>query len=212
MFTLASPVFLTAWASGTATGLGLFAVVGAQSAFVLRQGLMRAHLFTVLLTCALIDAVFIFGSVWGLQRLTEIIPGLTQAILWFGVTFLAWYGLQSARRAWRGGPLAHCREAVPSRRAALLGAVGFSLLNPHFWLDMVVVGSLAHGFADARIAFAAGVLTASVMWLAVLGVGSRLFAPFFTDARAWRVLDGLIAVVMLLLAWSLATGDLAQAG
>lgn len=204
MITLTSPAFFTAWASGAATGLGLFAVVGAQSAFVLRQGLMRAHLLTVLATCALIDAVFIFSSVWGLQRLTEWVPGLTQAILWFGVTFLAWYGLQSARRAWRGGSLNHCREAVPSRRAALLGALGFSLLNPHFWLDMVVVGSLAHSFDDARLAFAVGVLTASVMWLAVLGLGSRLFAPFFSDARAWRVLDGVIAVVMIALAWSLA--------
>ncbi len=208
MFTLTSPAFFTAWASGTATGLGLFAVVGAQSAFVLRQGLMRAHIMTVLATCALVDAVFIFGSVWGLQRLAEWVPGLTRAILWFGVAFLAWYGLQSARRAWKGGSLAHCREAVPSRGAALLGALGFSLLNPHFWLDMVVVGSLAHGFAEARPAFAVGVLTASVLWLAVLGVGSRLFAPFFSHARAWRVLDGVIAVVMLVLAASLATGDL----
>ncbi|OZI72071.1 LysE/ArgO family amino acid transporter [Bordetella genomosp. 12] len=208
MFTFTLPAFFTAWASGTATGLGLFAVVGAQSAFVLRQGLMRTHVMTVLATCALVDAVFIFGSVWGLQRLTEQVPGLTEVILWFGVVFLAWYGLQSARRAWRGGSLAHCRQAVPSRGAALLGALGFSLLNPHFWLDMVVVGSLAHGFADARLAFAVGVLTASVLWLAVLGVGSRLFAPFFSDARAWRILDALIAVIMLGLAYALATGDL----
>ncbi|AZY47861.1 LysE/ArgO family amino acid transporter [Bordetella avium] len=208
MFTLTSPAFFTAWVSGTATGMGLFAVVGAQSAFILRQGLMRAHLLTVLATCALIDAVFIFGSVLGLQTLLTWLPGLTTAILWFGVTFLVWYGLQSARRAWRGGSLAHCREAAPSRRAALLGALGFSLLNPHFWLDMVVVGSLANGFSDARLAFAAGALTASLIWLAVLGLGSRLFAPLFSDARAWRVLDGLIALVMLGLAWSLAAGSM----
>ncbi|AIT25871.1 LysE/ArgO family amino acid transporter [Bordetella holmesii] len=208
MFTLTFPPFFSAWASGTATGLGLFAVVGAQSVFILRQGVMRAHVMTVLATCALVDAVFIFGSVWGLQRLTEWVPGLTQAILWFGVAFLAWYGLQSARRAWRAGPLAQCRQAVPSRRAALLGALAFSLLNPHFWLDMVVVGSLAHGFADARLAFAVGVLTASVLWLAILGLGARLFAPVFSDARAWRLLDALIAVVMLTLAYSLARVDL----
>ncbi|MFJ1300530.1 LysE/ArgO family amino acid transporter [Pseudomonadota bacterium AL_CKDN230030165-1A_HGKHYDSX7] len=209
MFTLSSPAFFTAWSSGAATGLGLFAVVGAQSAFILRQGLMRAHLLSILAVCAVIDAVFIFSSVWGLQVLTEWFPSLTQIVLWFGVSFLAWYAVQSARRAWRGGSLAACRAAVPSRGAALLGAIGFSLLNPHFWLDMMVVGSLAHGFDDARMAYATGVLCASLMWLAVLGIGSRLFAPLFTDARAWRVLDGLIALVMAALAVSLARGGLA---
>lgn len=207
MFTLSVPAYVTAWASGAATGLGLFAVVGAQSAFILRQGLMRAHLLSILAVCALIDAVFIFGSVWGLQTLTGWFPWLIQAILWFGVAFLAWYALQSARRALRSdGGLEVARQAIPSRGAALLGAIGFSLLNPHFWLDMMVVGSLAHGFADARLAFAAGALTASVVWLAVLGVGSRLFAPLFSSPRAWRVLDGLIAAVMALLAARLALG------
>lgn len=209
MFTLSSPAFFTAWSSGAATGLGLFAVVGAQSAFILRQGLMRAHLLSILAMCAAIDAVFIFSSVWGLQQLTEWFPSLTQVVLWFGVAFLGWYAIQSARRAWRGGNLAACRAAIPSRGAALLGAVGFSLLNPHFWLDMMVVGSLAHSFDDARMAYATGVLSASLMWLAVLGVGSRLFAPLFSDPRAWRVLDALIALVMGALAVSLARGGLA---
>ena len=126
--------------------------MGAQSAFILRQGLMRAHLASVVAICALIDAVFIFASVSGLQALTTWFPWLTTAVLWFGVAFLSWYALQSARRAWSAnGGLAAAREAVPSRRAAMLGALG-SLLNPHFWLDMVVVGSLAHGFDDARMA------------------------------------------------------------
>jgi L-lysine exporter family protein LysE/ArgO len=203
--TLSSPLFFTAWASGTATGLGLFAVVGAQSAFILRQGLMRAHLLSVVAICALIDAVFIFASVSGLQALTSWFPWLTTAVLWFGVAFLSWYALQSARRAWTAtGGLAAARDVVPSRRAAMLGALGFSLLNPHFWLDMVVVGSLAHGFEDARMAFAAGALTASLLWLAVLGIGSRLFAPFFARPSAWRVLDGAIAMVMAALAVGLA--------
>ena len=112
--TLSSPLFLTAWASGTATGLGLFAVVGAQSAFILRQGLMRAHLLSVVAICALIDAVFIFASVSGLQALTAWFPWLTTAVLWFGVAFLTWYALQSARRAWTAtGGLAAARDVVP---------------------------------------------------------------------------------------------------
>lgn len=211
MFSLASlPAFFTAWASGTATGLGLFAVVGAQSAFILRQGLMRAHLLSILALCAAIDAVFIFASVWGLQAVAAWFPWLTQAILWFGVAFLAWYATQSARRALRArGGLLAARHAAPSRRAALLGAAGFTLLNPHFWLDIMVVGSLAHSFEDARLAFAAGALTASLLWLAVLGIGSRLFAPWFANPRAWRVLDGGIAVVLIVLAGRLAYKGLA---
>ena len=203
--TFSSPLFFTAWASGTATGLGLFAVVGAQSAFILRQGILRKHIVPVVATCAAIDAIFIFASVAGPQALTSLVPWLTTAVLWTGVAFLAWYAFQSARRAWTatGGPGRGARgRALAPRRHA--GRAGLSLLNPHFWLDMMVIGSLAHGFADARIAFAAGVLTASVMWLAVLGVGSRLFAPFFASASAWRILDGLIAVVMAALAVSLA--------
>ena len=118
--TLSSPLFLTAWASGTATGLGLFAVVGAQSAFILRQGLMRAHLLSVVAICALIDAVFIFASVSGLQALTAWFPWLTTAVLWFGVAFLSWYGLQSARRAWTAtGGLAAARDALGRAAPAL---------------------------------------------------------------------------------------------
>jgi len=210
MFTLtSSPALLTAWASGTATGLGLFAVVGAQSAFILRQGLMRAHLLSILTICAVLDGIFIFGSVWGLQAVVNWFPWLTHAILWFGVAFLIWYALQSARRAIRSqGGLVAAQHAVPSRSAALLAAAGFTLLNPHFWLDMMVLGSLAHGFDDARLAFASGALTASVLWLIVLGVGSRLFSPCFSNPQAWRVLDGIIAVVMIALALRLAYNGL----
>lgn len=209
MFSFVSLPSLAAWASGTATGLGLFAVVGAQSAFILRQGLMRAHLLSILLICALIDAIFIFASVWGLQTAAGWFPWLTNVILWFGVAFLAWYALQSARRALRSrSGLAAARHAIPSRQAALLGAIGFTLLNPHFWLDMLVVGSLAHGFAESRLWFAAGALSASIIWLAVLGAGSRLFAPAFSDPRAWRILDGVIALVMAWLAARLAYGGI----
>lgn len=206
MFTLASsPAALTAWASGTATGLALFAVVGAQSAFILRQGLMRAHLFSILTVCVLLDALCIFASVWGLQIVMTSFPWLTQAILWFGVAFLTWYGCRSASRALRArGGLMAAQHAVPSRSAALIAATGFTLLNPHFWLDIVVLGSLANGFEEARLAFAAGALTANVIWLAVLGVGSRLCAPYFSKPQAWRILDGVIAVIMIALASRLA--------
>lgn len=206
MFTLVlQPSFFSAWASGIATGLGLFAVVGAQSAFILRQGLLRTHLISILLVCASIDAIFIFASVWGLQAVAASAPWLTGGILWFGVAFLLWYAFQSAHRALKPqSSVEAASQAVPSRRAAMLAASGFTLLNPHFWLDMVVVGSLAHSFADARMGFAAGALTASITWLIVLGAGARLFAPLFARQKAWRILDGIIAVVMAALAVGLA--------
>ena len=178
--------------------------MGAQSAFILRQGLMRAHLASVVAICALIDAVFIFASVSGLQALTTWFPWLTTAVLWFGVAFLSWYALQSARRAWSAnGGLAAAREAVPSRRAAMLGALGFAA-EPAF-----LAGHGGGRLAGARLrrrphGLAAGALTASLLWLAVLSIGSRLFAPFFASASAWRVLDGIIAVIMAALAVSLA--------
>jgi L-lysine exporter family protein LysE/ArgO len=210
MFTLTyTPAMFSAWASGTATGLGLFAVVGAQSAFILRQGLMRAHLLSILAICALLDGICIFASVWGLQAVVGWFPWLTHAVLWFGVLFLTWYAIQSARRAIRAeGGLVAAKQAMPSRSAALVAAAGFTLLNPHFWLDIMVLGSLAHGFDEARLAFAAGAVTASVLWLIVLGVGSRVFAPAFANPKAWRVLDGIIAVIMIVLAVRLAMNGL----
>lgn len=196
---------LGAWFSGAAIGIGLFAIVGAQSAFILRQGIMRQHVIPVIATCAAIDAVFIFASVAGLKTVTENLPWLTTALLWGGVAFLVWYALQSARRAvLGGGGMQLDDDAEPSRRAAMLAAAGFSIINPHFWLDMVVIGSIADNFGHARMAFAAGVVTASFLWLTAQGLGARLLAPLFTRPGTWRVLDGSIAVILSVLALTLA--------
>ncbi len=196
---------LGAWFSGAAIGIGLFAIVGAQSAFILRQGIMRQHVIPVIATCAAIDAVFIFASVAGLKTVTESLPWLTTVLLWGGVAFLVWYALQSARRAvLGGGGMQVDDDAEPSRRAAMLAAAGFSIINPHFWLDMVVIGSIADNFGHARMAFAAGVVTASFVWLTAQGLGARLLAPLFTRPGTWRVLDGSIAVILSVLALTLA--------
>jgi L-lysine exporter family protein LysE/ArgO len=213
---------LSAWASGTATGLGLFAVVGAQSAFILRQGILRTHVLSIALTCALADAVLIFASVLGLQTVLSYIPGASDIITIGGVAFLAFYGWRSARRALHpaaaagvsstGLANAGMSDTAPgntspanalSRNAAVLAALGFTLLNPHFWLDMMLVGSIAHGFGDARLAFAGGALTASLFWLSALTLGARLLAPMFAKPAAWRVLDGGVAAVMWLVAFRL---------
>ncbi|OWT75825.1 MULTISPECIES: LysE/ArgO family amino acid transporter [unclassified Achromobacter] len=199
MFTLASSSFLDiqAWLAGLLTGLGLFAAVGAQSAFILRQGLMRAHLPSVLLVCGLADAVVIFASALGLRALDQQAPWLMTVLGWGGAAFLTFYAWRSARRAMRASDgLAPAARVAHTRRGAVLGALAFTLLNPHFWLDMALVGALAHNFGSASLAFAGGAVCASVLWLLILGGGARLAAPLLRDARTWRVLDGGIAVVM----------------
>ena len=202
---LTSNAGLGAWLSGAGVGIGLFAIVGAQSAFILRQGIMRQHVFAVIGTCAAIDATFIFASVAGLRTITANLPWLTTVLLWGGVAFLAWYALQSARRAMSGGGGLHVDDnAESSRRAAMMAAAGFSIINPHFWLDMMVIGSIAENFGNARMSFAAGVVTASFLWLTAQGLGARLLAPLFTKPSTWRVLDGTIAVILSILALMLA--------
>lgn len=203
---------LAAWVSGAATGIGLFAVVGAQSAFILRQGIARNHILAIIITCALIDGAFIFASVAGLRRLTDALPWLTSVLLWGGVAFLLWYALQSARRAIAGSSGLQADDTQGnSRKAMVMAAAGFSLINPHFWLDMVVIGSIADNFGAARMSFAAGVATASLIWLTAQGLGARAMAPLFTKPRTWRVLDGSIAVILCVLALGLALGGLPEA-
>lgn len=204
---------LAVWASGLLTGIGLFAVVGAQSAFILRQGIARNHIVAIIATCAVIDAAFIFASVAGLRRLTEAAPWLTGVLLWSGVVFLFWYALQSARRAIAGtGGLQADATEGNSRKAMVLAAAGFSIINPHFWLDMVLIGSIAETFGNASMVFAAGVVCASLFWLLAQGLGARALAPLFTKPKTWRVLDGSIAVILCLLALGLAFGGLPETG
>ncbi|WP_256202331.1 LysE/ArgO family amino acid transporter, partial [Stenotrophomonas pictorum] len=184
------PAAGSAWLSGAGIGIGLFAIVGAQSAFILRQGIMRQHVVPIIATCFAIDASFIFASVAGLRTLTDQLPWLTTVLLWGGVAFLAWYALQSARRALSGGGgMQLDDDAEQSLRTALMAAAGFSIINPHFWLDMMVIGSIADNFGNNRMAFAAGVVTASAAWLTMQGLGARLLAPLFTKPSTWRVLD-----------------------
>ena len=195
----------SAWLSGAGIGIGLFAIVGAQSAFILRQGIMRQHVIPIIATCFAIDAVFIMASVAGLRQLTAQLPWLTTVLLWGGVAFLTWYAAQSARRAVVGGGGMNLDDnGEQSLRAALMAAAGFSIINPHFWLDMMVIGSIADNFGESRMAFAIGVVTASGVWLTVQGLGARMLAPLFTKPSTWRILDGTIAVILSVLALTLA--------
>lgn len=195
--------------AGLGTGLSLIVAIGAQNAFVLRQGLRRDHVVLVVAVCAVSDLVLILLGVAGIGVLVERAPVAVELVRWGGAAFLAVYGLLAARRALRGGSL----EADPagrrlSWRAALATCLAFTWLNPHVYLDTVLlVGSVAstHG-TQGRWWFGAGAGAASVLWFSALGAGARLLTPVFRRPAAWRVLDGLIAVVMLGLAVLLLVG------
>ena len=199
---------LTSTLSGLVTGLSLIVAIGAQNAFVLRQGLRRHHVLMVVGVCAISDLALILAGVAGIGTIVERVPTVLVAVRWFGVAFLLGYGLIAARRAVRGGHLEAAGDRRLSRRAVLATALAFTWLNPHVYLDTVLlVGSIAstHG-APGRWYFAAGACVASIGWFTALGFGARTLTPLFRRRNAWRVLDGGIAVVMFALAASLVVG------
>lgn len=196
---LALPVFV----QGLALSLGLIVAIGAQNAFVLRQGLRREHVGSVVLFCALADAVLIAAGVMGMARALGESPDLARALAWAGAVFLAVYGWQALRRARQAHRLDAAQGiATLGRGAALAQAAAFTLLNPHVYLDTVLlVGSIGAQQPGAlRGWFIAGASSASLAWFALLGFGARWLAPWFARPRSWQVLDGLIAVTMLVLA------------
>lgn len=195
-------MYLAAAFAGFIASAGLIIAIGAQNAFVLRQGLQRRYIGSVIVTCMLADIALIVCGVAGIGVLVQRWPFLLQALRFGGAAFLAVYGLLAARRAWRGEEsLTPVTDGEPSRRRVLLTCLAFTFLNPHVYLDtMVLLGSLSMRYPGAvHWAFAAGASLASVVWFCVLGYGARLLLPVFRDRRAWRVLDTLMAVFMLTL-------------
>ena len=189
------PVFV----QGLALSLGLIVAIGAQNAFVLRQGLRREHVAPVVLLCALADAVLITAGVLGMAQALGERPGLAKALALAGAAFLAWYGWQAMRRARRTSQLKAAEgDAGLSRGAALAQAAAFTLLNPHVYLDTVLlVGSIgAQQPPGLRGWFIAGSSIASLGWFTALGFGARWLSPLFARPRAWQVLDALIALTM----------------
>jgi L-lysine exporter family protein LysE/ArgO len=193
------PVYL----QGFALGFGLIVAIGAQNAFVLRQGLRREHVASVVLFCAVADALLITAGVFGMAQAIGDRPGLARALALCGALFLAWYGWKALQRVRRVESLqaAHGGEGL-SRRAAVAQAAAFTLLNPHVYLDTVLLvgGMGAQQPAHLQSWFVAGASTASFTWFGMLGFGARWLAPWFARPRAWQVLDGLIGVTMWVLA------------
>ncbi len=193
---------------GLLTGLSLIIAIGAQNAYVLRQGLRRSHVGTVVTVCTVSDYALIIAGVAGIGVIIQHAGWALQAVRWFGVAFLAWYGLASAWRARRpASSLSAARGDSAGRPAVVRRAVALTWLNPHVYLDTVVLlGSIANAHAGTgRWWFAAGTCVASTLWFAGLGFGARYAAGLLATPRAWQVLDLLIAATMLGIAVKLAT-------
>jgi L-lysine exporter family protein LysE/ArgO len=193
---------LTAAIEGFLLGAGLIVAIGAQNAFVLRQGLVRRHVFAVAALCSLSDAVLIVAGVAGLGRLVQAQPSLLTGVTLAGAAFLAAYGAIAFYRALRPGELVAAGMSETGIAAVLATCLALTFLNPHVYLDTVVlIGAVSARYdADGAIAFGAGAVAASVAWFFALGYGARLLTPLFARPAAWRVLDSLIGFVM----WSIA--------
>lgn len=194
-----------AFATGFLLGGALIVAIGAQNAFVLRQGLRREHVGWVVLVCAGADALLTAVGVAGVGRLLRAVPGLALGLTLFGAVFLAAYGAFALRRALAGHAGLQAAAGAPpaSRRSVLAQALAFTLLNPHVYLDTVLLLGAAgaqQAAGAARVAFVGGVSAASALWFGSLGFGARLLAPWFARPAAWRVLDGLVALTMFALA------------
>lgn len=214
--------------SGLGLGLSLIVAIGAQNVFVLRQGIRREHVLPVVVICALSDALLIAAGVAGLGFVISAAPWLVVVARWAGALFLLAYGILAARRAWLGGeelrvdsadadatasaPAAHGVTTATRPRAATRTALGpviatvlaLTWLNPHVYLDTVLMlGSIAATHGDERWLFAAGAIAASILWFTALGFGARYLGRWLRTERSWRILDALIAVVMITLSVSL---------
>lgn len=182
---------------GFALSLTLILAIGAQNAFILRQGLRREHVFWVCLTCGASDAILIAGGVAGFGALAEALPWFETVMRYGGSAFLIWYGALNAQSAWRGGAtLDTSGTATQSLRRAILTLLALTWLNPHVYLDTVVlIGSISAQYPD-RLAFGAGAVLASFAFFFALGYGARLLAPLFARPASWRILDAVIALTM----------------
>jgi L-lysine exporter family protein LysE/ArgO len=203
---LDSPILFAAAGEGFLLGASLIVAIGAQNAFVLRQGLRRRHVLAVATMCALSDMVLIGLGVAGLGALIQQRPALLTAVTAAGAAFLAFYGALSFRRAFHVESLHAEGDATASLAATLATCLALTFLNPHVYLDTVVlIGALsARHHGEGAIAFGAGAAAASIVWFYGLAYGARLLAPLFARPIAWRVLDVLIALVMWGIALSLA--------
>lgn len=200
-------MFYSTFLLGLVASTGLIVAIGAQNAFVLRQGIRREHVATVVAVCAISDVVLIALGTAGIGWLSTLLPWAVPLLTLGGIVFLTLYGLRAARRAWQPGGAGLSAGGGPAltRRAVLWQAMAFTWLNPHAWLDTtVLLGSLANAQpAGQAWVFAGGAATASLLWFTLLAWAAGRLAPLFGKPQAWRVFDAGVALMMMGLAGGL---------
>jgi L-lysine exporter family protein LysE/ArgO len=190
---MSSPLLIGFIASFT-----LIAAIGAQNAFVLRQGIRREHVLPVVAVCTVSDIVLISAGIAGFGALISAHPSVVDIAKFGGAAFLLGYGLLAARRAWRPSALTPSESAPARLVEVVITCLALTWLNPHVYLDTVVLlGALANEHRDDRWLFGIGAVTASAVWFVTLGLGARRLAGLFATPMTWRILDGLIAIVMI---------------
>ena len=196
---------MSAFVSGLLLGAGLIIAIGAQNAFVLRQGLLKTHVFALCLLCASSDALLITLGVLGFGTLIQQSQTALIIVQFAGAAFLFFYGLQALMRALKPQAIEDIAGTGSSIRSVLVTALALTFLNPHVYLDTVVllVGISTQYFGFDRLWFGAGAVLASFLWFFVLGYGARFLIPIFQKRRSWQILDTLIAIIMWVIAYSL---------
>ena len=197
---------LTTYFTGLGTGAGLIIAIGAQNAFVLNQGIRKEFIYLVPLICAICDAILITAGVAGMGSLIQSSPLLIRIASFGGAAFLGFYGLQSFISAWKNsGGLSDREQNNRSRKQIITLTLAITLLNPHVYLDTVVLlGSMSGTFhGSGRYLFGAGAISASFLWFFGLSLGAVKLAPLFKKPVTWRILDTLIGIIMWFIAWKL---------
>jgi L-lysine exporter family protein LysE/ArgO len=196
---------MTAFWPGLLAGLSLIMAIGAQNAFVIRQGLTKKHVLLVVSICAISDAFLIFLGVAGLGALISGLPWLLEIIRWFGVLYLTWFGIRSLRSAFKVQSLDASGVQSGSAKTVVLSVLGFTFLNLHVYLDTVILlGSIGNQFGPDKWWFTVGAVAASLIWFSSIGFGAKAAARFMAKPVFWKVLDIVIAVVMFAIAIMLA--------
>lgn len=194
---------ITAALTGYGAAFSLILAIGAQNAFVLRQGLRREHVFLICLICALSDAILITAGIWGFGSIVAAWPAFPKVMAWGGAAFLCVYALSRFRAAYRGDESLELAQGGAPLWPTVLTCLTLTWLNPHVYLDTLgLIGAISTGFEDGmpKLAFGTGAVSASFSFFFALGYGARFLAPLMQSPRAWQILDILVGCLMLAIA------------
>lgn len=194
--------------SGFLSGLSLIVAIGAQNAFVIKQGLRREYVLLIVLICSISDALLIFLGSAGLGQIIQSIPELLEVVRWFGVVYLLWFGIKSVKSAFTNQSLKASDGQLSSKKMVITTMFALTFLNPHVYLDTVILlGSIANQFENQRWLFSTGAALGSFVWFFSIGYGAKAASRFMSKPIFWKVLDLIIAVIMFSIAIFLAIFD-----